>query len=684
MLYLTVTTPASGTFEVVAAVGQERISGLFAYTLELGADDLDVDYTTLLGQPVTLTIEHEDATKIYRNGIVVRLTQRLDEAGRIIYIMELAPWAWALTLGTDCRIFQNKTTPQIIEQVFGDCGRTDFRNSLSGTYSPREYCVQYNETHFAFVSRLMEDEGIFYFFEHEDGKHTMVLADDADAFQDCPGLSAAVKYLRFGTDWSEYDGVDACLLEEQVVSSGYQTSDYNFETPDTDLLVTVQGSSTAGGGGTTIYEYAGVHMTKDVGEARSKLRIEEAEVPLKSIKGRANVRNFLAGGKFTLKEHYRADANTSYVLRGLNFRVVQDRYATEFEAFPASATFRPPRVTPRPRVHGYQTAKVVGKSGEEIWTDKYGRVKVSFPWDTRSTDDENSSCWIRVAQPWAGKAWGTLSIPRIGTEAIISFLDGDPDRPLITGTVFNAVQTVPYTLPDESTKTTIKTNSSKGGGGFNEIRFEDKKGSEQIFIHGEKDLDQYIKNDAREHYGNEHHLTIVKNSYEKVSGERHTTVVKDELVKIDGGRSTTIAKDDTAKIDGARNATIAKDDAAKVGGAYNLDVTGDHSQKSGGTLSMNAAMNIYEKSGMSHGVEAGQEIHLKGGMNVVIEAGMTVTLKAGGGFIVVGPAGVTISGTPVMINSGGSAGAGGGCSPKDPAAPGDPTAPTDPTDAAEI
>ena len=288
--------------------------------------------------------------------------------------------------------------------------------------------------------------------------------------------------------------------------------------------------------------------------------------------------------------------------------------------------FRPQLRTPRPAIHGYHLATVVGKSGEEVWTDKYGRVKVEFPWDTRSKSDETSSCWIRVAQLWAGKGWGTIAVPRIGAEGLVSFLDGDPDRPIIVGTLFNAQQTVPYTLPDEQTKTSLKSNSSKGGGGFNEIRLEDKKGSEQIFVHAEKDTDYRVKHDHREWIGNERHTIVKKDLLEEVDGDMHATV------------------------------------------------KGKLNQQVDGKMSMKVGMDLHQKVGMNHAVDAGQDIHLKGGMNVVIEAGMTITLKAGGGFIVVGPAGVAVSGTPIMLNSGGSAGAGPGASPD---------APTAPTEAAE-
>lgn len=680
-LYLSITTPLEGdTFEVLSVRGEEHISAPFRYMVEMGSHDLKVDFTQVLGKPVTIGITHEDETKHTRNGIVARFTQKIDGDNHIVYTAEVVPWLWLLTRSSDCRIFQNKTVPEIIKTVFSDLGHTAFKDSLTKTYESREYCVQYHETHFDFVSRLMEDEGIFYFFTHGE-EHTLVLADDMDAHAVCPGLSAAVHFTQFAASWDEEDAVDSCTLEEQVVTREYRMTDYNFETPATKLDVAVDATTPDLAGKPSLMEYPGGYMVKDKGDARAKVRIELHELAMKMIRGGSNSRHFIAGHKFTLSKHFREALNADYVLRSVVFTAEQNDYRNTFIAFPATVPFRPDLTTKKPAIHGYQLATITGKSGEEIWTDKYGRVKVSFPWDSRSTNDENSSCWIRVAQPWAGKAWGTISIPRVGTEVLVSFLDGDPDRPIIMGTLFNAMQTVPYTLPDEATKTAIKTNSSKGGEGFNELRFEDKKGSEQVFIHGEKDFDLRVKNDAKEWYGNDHHIIVTKNQYNKVSEERHTLVTKDDVTKIDGERHLKLAKDDVAKIDGERDVTITKDDKLKIAGAMHLTVTGDINEKSDGNVSVNAAQNLYQKSGMNHGVDAGQEIHLKGGMNVVIEAGMSVTLKAGGGFIVVGPAGVTISGTPVMINSGGSAGSGGGCSPTAPEAPKDPKDITEPKEA---
>jgi type VI secretion system secreted protein VgrG len=544
------------------------------------------------------------------------------------------PWLWFLTRTADCRIFQNMTVPDIIMKIFTDLEFSDFKNLLQGNFEPREYCVQYRETDFNFVARLMEQYGIFYFFMHEKDKHTLVLANSPSAHQSCPGQAKARVEYSAGV-MEEEDVITHWHIEQELRPGGYALTDYNFETPSTSLAVNVASTVNVGGNGKyEIYDYPGEYLKKAQGESLVKLRMEEEEVPHMVLSGASTCRAFTSGYRFDLLEHYRQDMNKSYVLTEVqHVASAGESYATEvdsgagesysnhFTCIPHRVLYRPPRITPRPVVQGPQTAVVVGKVGEEIWTDKYGRVKVQFHWDREGKANENSSCWIRVSQNWAGKRWGAMFIPRIGQEVIVDFLEGDPDQPIITGRVYNAEEMPPYELPTEQTKSTIKTLSSKGGGGFNEVRFEDKKGEEQLFIHAEKNLDNRVKNDSLEWVGQDRHLIIKGDQLERVEGDKHLTI------------------------------------------------SGDHNEKIDGTVSLKAGMDMQEKVGMKYALDAGMEIHLKAGMNLVIESGMTITLKAGGGFIVVGPTGVTISGMPILINSGGAAGSGSGSSPEAPKDP---------------
>lgn len=634
--------------------GQESISKMFSFSLELLSENASISFDQIVGQRVGISINQPGDDKRYINGFVSRFCQSGGDSRFTHYQAEVVPWSWFLTRSAACRIFQNMTVPEIISKVFKDLGFNDFRNSLQGTYNQWDYCVQYRETAFNFVSRLMEQEGIFYFFDHDKDKHTLVLADRPGAHKPCPGQQKCrLDYTSGG--YLQEDVIHDWRLEQEFRTGNYALRDYNFETPSTDLsvkepsIVSVDGNNKY-----EIYDYPGEYAKKAEGEAIAKTRMQEEESTHLLATGSSNCRGFVAGFKFDLDGHSVRNMNKSYLLTEVHHSASvgesydnessggEEQYSNHFACVPSSVPFRPARITPKPFVQGPQTAVVVGKSGEEIWVDKYGRVKVQFFWDREGKKDENSSCWVRVSQPLAGKNWGAMWIPRIGQEVIVDFLEGDPDQPIITGRVYNAEQMPPYTLPDNQTRGTFKSRSSKGGGSsnYNEIRFEDKMGSEQIFINAEKDMDHRVEQDSREYVGNDRSLIVKGNQKEKVTGEQDNQIGAD------------------------RNESVGKDDS--------LNITGNQNVKVGQTMSLQVGQNLQEKSGQNYAHEAGMEIHLKAGMNVVIEAGMELTIKAGGNFVNIGPAGVAISGTLVMINSGGAAGSGSGSSPTAPKSPKDP------------
>src|SRR5271165_1953070 len=634
--------------------GREGISRLFSFHLDLASQKDSISFTNIVGQSVTIRITQPDNTPRYINGCVSRFAQSSAETGLFRYQMEVVPWLWFLTRIADCRIFQEKTIPKIIEEVFKSRGFSDFKLSLTANYDQREYCVQYRETDFNFVSRLMEQYGIFYFFEHQDGKHTLVLADSASAHQTCPKQAIAHYGLSAGTLTAE-DVVTGWQMEQELRTGKYALNDYNFETPSSNLLADEPTVVSVGGNSKfEIYDYPGEYVNKSQGNAFAGVRMQEEEADHLVATGSSVCRAFTSGYKFTLADHYRKDMNDSYVLTevqhvatvGSSYSLADhgagEHYSNHFTCIPADTPFRPARITPKPFVQGLQTALVVGKSGEEIWVDKYGRIKVQFYWDRQGKKDEKSSCWIRVSQPWAGKNWGSMWIPRMGQEVVVDFLEGDPDRPLITGRVYNADETVPYTLPDHQTVSTFKSRSSKGGGAdnYNEIRFEDKKGSEQIFINAEKDMDLRVEHDSREYVKNDRHLIVHNEQHERVEAEKHGHVKADQKEAIDGN--------------------------------FSLAVKGDAKEKVGGGMSLQVGQSMNEKVGQTWAIEAGQTIHIKAGMTLVLEAGMQLSLKGPGGFVDIGPAGVSIQGTMVLINSGGAAASGPGASPQDPDAPKDP------------
>ncbi len=604
---ITLTTPLGEDVLLLAGFsGHEAISRLFSFHLDLLTEHGPIDFTQIIGKNVTISVAQSDNTLRYFNGMVSQFAQSGSDTNVMQYQMEVVPWTWMLTRYADCKIFHNKKVGDILEQVFQDRGFQDYKLSLNGSYSPLEYCVQYRETDFNFISRLMEQNGIFYFFQHEKGKHTMVIADSSSSHEPCPGQESA-GYNRVSGGLDADDVVNSWNIEQELRTGKYTLTDYNFKTPSASLLATESTIVSVGGNASfEIFDYPGEYATRGDGSTFAKLRMQEEEAGHLVAHGSSVCRAFTSGYKFDLADHYQDSMNTSYVLTEIQHIASvsgtysgsggdSGSYSNHFTCIPGTVPFRPARLTPKPFVQGPQTAVVVGKSsdvgdsddggggdGEEIWVDKYGRVIVLFPWDRAG----KCSCRVRVSQDWAGQGWGAITIPRVGQEVIVSFLEGDPDRPIVTGRVYNADQTVPYPLPDNQTRSTFKTRSSKGGGtdNYNELRFEDKKGDEQIFLRGEKDFDTRLKNDIREWVGNNRSLIVTQDQMEKAGGDLHS------------------------------------------------QVTGNINQKVGQNLSLQVGQNLYEKSGTNFAHEAGQVIHLKAGMTVVLEAGTELTLKVGGQF----------------------------------------------------
>jgi len=524
--------------------GQEGISQLFNFQLDLLSESSNINFDQIIGQNVTFSVVLADENKQrYFNGFVSRFTQLPPEDRLARYQAEVVPWLWFLSCTADCLIFQNLSVPDIIQQVFRSFGFSDFELQLRGDHQPWEYCVQYRETALNFVMRLMEQEGIFFFFKHENGKHTLVLADAPTAHKPCPEQSR-VKYEYVGGSRSEEDSINSWRVEQRVRPGKYAIKEYYFETPSNSLLATIKGRVNQNGSDKyEIFDYPGEYEKRAEGDAWVRLRMEEEEVSHKMINGGSDCRSFVSGFRFDLREHDRRDQNGTYVLTSVTHSAHQPidyaggggegggegfAYSNLFTCIPHAVVYRAARVTPKPLMQGSQTAVVVGPSGEEIYTDKYGRVKVQFHWDRVGKRDENSSCWIRVSHPWAGKGWGSVSIPRIGQEVIVDFLEGDPDRPIITGRVYNAECMPPYGLPAGKVVSGLKTNSTKGGGGYNEMSMDDTKGKEKITIHGQYDMGTTVEHDDTQ--------TIHNNRTIGVDGTHTETIKKDTTIKITEGK----------------------------------------------------------------------------------------------------------------------------------------------------
>ena len=658
---MSIATPLGKDYMLVNRfTATEGLSQLFSIDVELLHEENKVSFSptvvdahSLIGQSVTIFISANDGSTREFSGMVNKFSQGNRDVRFSYYYISVVPHIWLLTQKSESRIFQQKSVPDILKKVL-----TGFqvKYELQGTYEPRNYCVQYRETDFDFASRLMEEEGIYYYFEHSGGTHQMIIGDTPQSHRDCPGKSTIPFFVNVG-DADNFIGAISSFLSDYKLQTGKVTLwDYNFQLP-TNRLDLEQPSRFSFGDSQKLekYDYPGGYarkydgIDKGGGEQSGELNkvfndrqttvkkmMESLDAQVTTGTGNSDCCSITAGYRFTLSNHPNGELNKQYTIVTATHEAEQnpsyvsnegatDPYTNSFTCIGHGAGqpgFRPLEKTPKPSVRGSQTAVVVGPSGEEIFTDKYGRVKVQFNWDREGKVNESSSCWVRVAQTWAGNKWGMMFIPRIGMEVLVHFLEGDPDQPIITGCVYNPQTMPPYTLPDEKTKSTMKSNSSKGGGGFNEFRFEDKKGSEQIFIHAEKNQDIRVKNDCMELIKHDRHLIIENDQYEKVKKDKH------------------------------------------------LQVTGDHNEKVGGTMSLNVGSDLQEKVTNNYALDAGMGVHIKAGMTAVIEAGTALTLKVGGSSININSGGIQIIGSPMlMLNSGGAATPGAGCSPEAPKDP---------------
>lgn len=460
--------------------GEESVSAPFVFTLDLLSEDPDIDGDEILRSEMRIDVGLAEGEVRPIHGLVRRFLQVGWDQDLIHYRVELVPWIWFLSLRRDSRIFQEMDILAIVEEVFGEAGYSDFDIRCTRSYDEREFTVQYRESDLDFVSRLLEDEGIFYFFEHTESKHTLVLADDMSAFNPCEGQPEARVYADAVPD---EDVVTEFVREHSVHSGQVTLSDYDYLQPSMTLRSTVAGDEPE-----EIYDYPGHFDDLDAGDVRARVALERQEARRQMVRGAGTCRAFVSGTRFDLLDHVWRDANQAWALlkvrhhaRNASYRAEARGegydYRNEFVAIPHSVPYRPPRRTAKPVVKGAQTAEVVGPSGEKIWVDKHGRVKVHFHWDRLGSRDDDSSCWVRVSQNWAGKQWGGMFIPHIGQEVIVDFLEGDPDRPIITGRVYNAENPPPQELPANQHKSIIEDDFG------NEMVFDATPGDEHIRIY---------------------------------------------------------------------------------------------------------------------------------------------------------------------------------------------------------
>ncbi|KFE70570.1 type VI secretion system Vgr family protein [Hyalangium minutum] len=555
---------------VLGFSGREELSRAFSFTVELAAvGQAAIQPREMLGQKGVLALHDVvNGASRFVHGIIGRVESLGERQGLMRYRALLVPEFWKLRHVRRSRIFQQKSVPEIVQQVLEEAGLSH-GGSLDGSYAPRDFCVQYRESDFDFVSRLLESEGIFFFFEHTEDAHTLMLGDGTGAHTPIPGEARLPFRGALGTEVSE-EHVLGLERVARVQPGAVVLRDFDFVRPSLDLTANKEASNV--GTELEVYDYPGKYEDPGAGKNLSKVRLEEHRQDAERCEGESSSVRMVPGCTFTLTEHPDAAFEGDYLLVAVEHSGGHHAYRSRFHALPAAVPFRPPRLTPAPVIAGAQTAIVVGPSGEEIHTDEHGRIKVRFHWDREAPGDDRSSCWIRVSQAWAGAGWGALYLPRIGQEVIVRFLEGDPDRPLVVGSVYNGENPPPVPLPDEKTKSTLRSSSSPGGGGFNELRFEDAAGTEFIALHGQKDWEIQAENDKTQRIGGFEDLTVAGNRTQSVQGNQILAVQQEDVRKIQGNQSLTVMGNRTTDISGDHHEDVANAQSITVAQVLKLDV----------------------------------------------------------------------------------------------------------------
>ncbi len=655
--FASVTTPLGSDILLFSRMsGYEEMSRLFEYEVDLLVENKSLGsiitagfpVNKVLGQAMTVALPLPSGGTRYFHGLVTQFRHQGAAEDCFLYRAVLRPWLWFLTRTSNCRIFQELSVPDIIKKVFEDNKFSDFKLELSNTYKPRNYCVQYRETDFNFVSRLMEYEGIFYFFEHKQDKHTLVIADSANAHQTIAGYATIPYFPPENVGQRKQDHIYEWHTAHEVESGTYVLNDYDFEKPKSGLVAKFTEKKLHSHAEGEQYDYPGNYFEHPIGESYANIRLNELQTDHEVIQGRGNAIGLTTGMLFTLKEHYLAPENAKHVVISANFLIVSNQYRStsaeethyecSFKAICSTQQFRPQRLTPVPFVQGPQTATVVGKSGEEIWTDKYGRIKVQFHWERNGKQNETSSCWIRVATPIAGKQWGWVSLPRMGQEVVVSFLEGNPDRPLITGSVYNALQMPPYALPANQTQSGLKSRSSKEGNAdnFNEFRFEDKKGSEQVYLHAEKNQDIEVEHDETHWVGHDRSKTVDNNETVNIGKNRSETVGENETISIVKNRSEDVGVNETISIGKNRQESVGENESLDVGKNRErtvgenetINIGKKHTIEVGDTRQTTIGKDDMSQVSKKFYLEAGDEIILKtGDSSITMKKDGTIQIK---------------------------------------------------------
>lgn len=679
---------ADAALRVFRFRGQESISQPFEFVIELVSDDADIDLAATISQPAYLLMRGRlyDGSRYerYVHGVVERFVQLAAGIRHSRYQATLVSQLKPLAYTRNSRIFQKQTTSDVTKKVLTDAKvPADTLNiMLHGSYSPRDYCVQYQESDLAFVQRLWEEEGIFYFFEHEKDKAKLNLGDGSHAFDSLPRYAEVE--LRDRPHLYE-ESLFEFRSEAALRPGSTVMRDYKFKQPALDLEATAEGDEHTD---RQMYFFPGEYVEPGLGKRLTKVRLEELQCQKSRYVGTGNVRAMAPGFKFTLNGHRRGSCNQEYLIVAVTHSGSQPQalgeeaagadgavYENSIECIPAGVPFRPPRLTAIPSVPGVQTAVVVGPAGEEIHCDSHGRVKVHFPWDREGKKDDSSSCWIRVSQPWGGVSYGGVFLPRVGQEVLVQFLEGDPDRPVIVGRVYNGENPPPYGLPDKKTVSTFKTASSPGGGGSNELRFEDAAGSEEIYLHGQLDMNTVIERDRTQKFG--------RDTADNVGRDRTRQVGNNETISIGVDRSATVGSNETLSVGSNQSlsvgsnqdVTVGANRTTSIGGNKTTTVTGSHTETVSGAQTVTVLQSLTETVAINYAetVGAAMELTIGGAFTETVGAvkmstiggSLTETISAGHNESVGGSLGIDVAGgTSLSAGQGISMQAGQGISGK--------------------
>ncbi|CAA2109133.1 type VI secretion system Vgr family protein [Variovorax paradoxus] len=636
--------------------GQERISTLFEYRVRLISDSAGIAAKSVLGKDmsieVNLSTELGGAGKRFLSGQATRFTYiGKDDGDMHIYEAELRPWLWYATRRSDFKIFQSMTAPQMLHDVLGRYGFS-IEDRFSGSYRTWDYCVQYDETDFGFASRLMEQEGLYYHFEHAQGSHKLVLCDGPASHTALPNGPGKIPYHAgvLAAQVLEQDFIDTWQHREDVASGLFAANDYDFTKPNAEIDTARQQRAGHERDDYELYEWPGGYTELGDGENYARVRIEQQGARRELITGHGPLRHMAPGHTFELARHPRSQENGRFLIEAVTFDFQENAlrqvgaadadyaegtsgtsYRQTFEVLPEKASYRAARVTPKPRTTGPQTAVVVGPAGEEIYTDEYGRIKVQFHWDRYGKMDEHSSCWIRVSQTWAGSNYGTMHVPRIGQEVIVDFLNGDPDHPIVTGRVYNAAQMPPWELPAHKTQSGILTRSSQGGtpgdglrdspGTANALRFEDKAGQEQLWLHAQKDQLTEVEHDEDKWVGNDRRKTIDRDEFNTVHRDRTEVVDRNEKIDVHGWRTEEVDLDETITIHQNRKERVDLNETISIG-RFKMQTVGiGYTQNVGVFKVISIGVSYMENIGVSMMTNVGKTQDLNVGEKQTVQVG---------------------------------------------------------------